>query len=89
MTESKREPDALDREIEAFERMRSSLEEHRMGKWVLICGGELIGAFDNVDNVAREAIRRFGRGPYPIREVGAGPWRLPASVQYRRVYAAA
>lgn len=89
MNESKREPDALDREIEAFERMRPSLEEHHMGKWVLIRDGKLIGAFDNVDNVAREAIRRFGRGPYLIREVGAGPFRLPASVRYRRVHAAA
>ena len=80
--------DALDREIEAFERQRASLEEHHMGKWVLIRDGALIGAFDTLDNVANEAVRRFGRGPYLIRQVGANrSFRLPASVDYRPVHA--
>ena len=76
----------LEREIQAYEAMKAELEKHHMGKWIVIHDGELVGAFDTLDAAATEAVRRFGRGPYLIRQVGAPPASLPASVLYRPVY---
>ncbi len=75
----------LDRELEAFETMRAELETHHLRKWVVIRDAELVGAFDTLNTAATEAVRRFGRGPYLIRQVGAPPASLPASVLYRPV----
>ena len=74
---------ALDREIETFNRMKADLEQHHMGKFVVIRDADLIDAFDTFDAAAGEAVRRFGRGPYLIRQVGALPPALPASVLFR------
>jgi hypothetical protein len=76
---------ALEKEICAFEERQKELEQYHMGKWVVFREGDLIGAFDTLDNAAAEAVRRFGRGPYLIRQVGAPPMALPASVLYRPV----
>ncbi len=75
----------LDQELRAFEAMKADLEEHHMGKWVVIRDGQLVDAFDTLDAAATEAVRRFGRGPFLIRQVGAPPASLPASVLYRPV----
>ena len=76
----------LDAEISAYEKMRDDLEAHAMGKWVLVHNGELIGTFDSFDSAATVAVAKFGRGPYLIRQVGAPPVVLPASVAYRLSY---
>lgn len=76
---------ALEAEIKAFDERRTELEQHHKGKFVVFRGDEFIGAFDTVDAAAAEAVRRFGRGPYLIRQVGAPPTTLPASVMYRPV----
>jgi len=75
----------LETEIAAFERQREELEKHYKGKFVIFRGEEMIGAFDSFDNAAREAVGRFGRGPYLIRQVSAPPPAMPASVMYRPV----
>ena len=56
-------------EIKAYEGMLDSLKKHHAGKFVIIKGGELHGAYDTFDTAARNAIREFGAGPYLIREV--------------------
>ena len=71
-------------EIEAFEAQRAELEKTYMGKFVVFKGAELVGAWDTFDAAATEAVSRFGRGPYLIRQVGAPPLTLPASVLFRR-----
>ena len=78
----------LEQEIAAYNGMKAELEQHHMGKWVLIHGDELIDTFDVLDSAAQEAVRRFGRGPYLIRQVGA-PEKvtLPTSVMYHPVHA--
>ncbi len=76
---------ALETEIKAYEAQRAELEENHMGKYVIFHGGELVGVYDTLDSAAKEALRRFGRGPYLIRQVGAPPAALPASVLYRPV----
>ena len=77
----------LDKEIAAFEGMRAQLEAHHMGKWAIVRGDEFVGAFDSFDHAAAEAVRQFGRGPYLIRQVGAPPMTLPASVMYHPLHA--
>ncbi len=75
----------LDREIAAFEAQRMVLEQHHMGKYVVIKDERLVGSFDSIDAAAAFAVTRFGRGPYLIRQVGVPPVHLPASVLYRPV----
>jgi hypothetical protein len=58
-----------------------------LGKWVLIHNKDLIEIFDSAELAAKEAVRRFGRGPYLIRKVGAAPVTLPASVLYHPIHA--
>ena len=72
----------LDTELAAYERMRPDLEVKHTGKWVLVHNGQLIKVFDDFEAAAEEAVRRFGRGPYLIRQVAAPPVTLPASVMY-------
>ena len=78
---------ALSEQIAAYEEMRDLLETDHFGKWVVVHGRSLIDTYDTFQNAAQDAIRRFGRGPYLIRQVGAPPARLPASLLYRPVYA--
>lgn len=78
----------IDREITAYEGMRGDLEAHHMGKWVLLYNCKLIQVYDSFEETAEDAVRRFGSGPYLIRQVGAPPVILPASVMYRPVHGA-
>jgi hypothetical protein len=77
---------ALDNEIATFDTLRSNLETEHMGDWVLIHENNLIGTFASFDEAAQLAVARFGRGPYLIRQVGAAPVVLPASVMYHPVH---
>ena len=72
----------LSEEIAAYEKMRDLLETDYFGKWVIVRDGQLAGAYDDFQEVAADAVRRFGRGPYLIRQVGASPKRLPSSLQF-------
>ncbi|MCY3989259.1 MAG: hypothetical protein OXF94_11825 [Gammaproteobacteria bacterium] len=73
---------SLTKELEAYERMRSSLETEHLGEWVVVHDETVVGYFDSFDDAAKEAVKLFGRGPYLIRQVGEGPITLPASVLY-------
>ena len=72
------EPDANDQyaslqeNIKAYEAQQEELEKHHKGKYVVFHNCERIGIFDTIDAASREAVRRFGRGPYLIRQVGQG-----------------
>jgi len=65
--------DALDENIAAYEARLKELEKHHMGKWVVFRDCVLVDAFDTFHNAADHAARRFGRGPYLIRQVGEPP----------------
>ena len=82
-------PAELEQNIEAYEAMRETLEEHHLDKFVVFHDAMFIGSFDSFHNAAREAVHRFGQGPYLIRQVGA-PRRIamPASIAFRPVHAA-
>jgi len=71
---------ALEREIRAFEARQEELAMHYHRKFVLFRGDDFAGAFDDFDAAAREAIRRYGRGPYLIRQVGVPTEYVPAAL---------
>ncbi len=73
---------SIDQEIAAYEKFRSELEAHKMGRWILIHNEQVVGDYDSFDAAAQEAVTKFGRGPYLIRQVGASAITLPASVAY-------
>jgi hypothetical protein len=67
----------LDVEIAAYGAKREELEASHMGKWVLVHERELIGIFDSFQAAAEDAVRKFGRGPYLIRQVPLPPLAYP------------
>ncbi len=73
----------LSEEIAAYERRRGELEMDYLGKWVVFHDEELVGTYETFEAAAEAAVERFGRGPYLIRQVGAPPIQLPASILYR------
>jgi len=78
-------PDPLDADIAAYEKLLPSLKGS-IGKWVLVYKQELLGIFDALELAPGEAVKRFGRGPYLIRQIGAPPTSLPASVMFSPSY---
>ncbi len=62
--------DELAQEYAVFESKREELEAAHTGKYVLIKSDEIIGTFDTLDDALRIAVKRFGRGPYLIEEIG-------------------
>ena len=82
------EDEALQRNIMEFDAKSDWLERHHSAKWVIFHDASFVDAFDTFDTAAREAVKRFGKGPYLIRQVGhQATMRIPASVAYRPVHA--
>lgn len=74
--------DTIDNEIAAYEGMRDDLEAHHMGEWIVMRDGKVIGTYGSFENASNEAVVKFGRGPYLIRQIGAPPIVLPVSVMH-------
>lgn len=72
--------------IAAFELSHAELEEKFMGQWVLFHDDALIAVYSSFDDAANDAVTRFGRGPYLIRQVGTSSLTLPASVMFQPIY---
>ncbi len=72
----------IDVEIAAYEAIRDQLEAEHTGQWILIHDRQQIGLYDTFEAAAEEATKSFGSGPYLIRQIGAPPAPLPASVMY-------
>ena len=77
-------PTTLQDEITAYEGMQRELEAKHRGQWVVIRDGELVGSYDDFQLAASEAVRRYGRGPYLMRQVGAPPPRLSSAALWQR-----
>ncbi len=77
-------PDSLSIEIALFEARKHELESTQWGKFVVIRGNEVLGAFDTLEIAGYAAAQKYGAGPYLIRQVGAPPWRLPAWFAFSR-----
>ena len=74
-------------DISAYEKIQAEMEEKHMGKWVLFHDEALIAVYDSFESAAQDAVARYGRGPFMIRQVGVSSVSLPASVMYRPAYA--
>ena len=78
--------DCLAADIKAYEKLGPALED-KVGRWVLIYQEKFEGMYESSEEAAADAVKRFGRGPFLIRQVGAPPVILPASIMYVPVYA--
>jgi hypothetical protein len=78
---------SLKADIAAFEGMRRELEEKHLHAWALFHAGAFVGAFADFESAATVAVERFDRGPYLIRQVGAGPVQLPGGMVFRPAHA--
>ena len=74
-------------EYAAYAKMRAELESKYTDEWVVVYGEELVGVYAEFSEAAREAGRRFGRGPYLIRQVDPKKWTWEEAQRYRRSYA--
>lgn len=70
-------------EIEAYEALRVGLEVSSMGKWVVVKDQKVFDTYDTFEQAAEHAVEQFGRGPYLIRQIGASPVTIPASLMFR------
>ena len=77
----------LDREYAVYNSMKEQLEAEHHLEWVVIHKDEFVGTFKDFEDAINIAVRRFGRGPYLVKRIGAPPVVLPASIGLRRVYA--
>ena len=72
----------LGTEIAAYQKQAAQLEASHQGKWVVFKGKTLIALHDTFEAAAEDAVQRFGRGPFLIRQIGASPIVIPVSVTY-------
>lgn len=75
--------DELDREIAAYNLKRAYLESNHCDEWVVVHDGEIAGIYKEFEDAAEDAIKRFGCGPYLIRQVGEPPLFMPPYVPYK------
>ncbi len=64
----------LKTEFDAYDKLRTELESKYTDQWVVIRGTDLVGVYAEFGDAAREAGKRFGRGPYLIRQVAPTNW---------------
>ena len=74
-------------DIAAYEAIRADLEGRALGKWVVVHDRNLVAVFPSFEDAAREAVHKFGRGPYLIRQIGAASITLSAAAMYNPVHA--
>jgi hypothetical protein len=72
--------DEIDKNIAAYEKAQGELEKADTGKWVLFHRSKQVGIYGSFEDAAEEAVKKFGAGPYLIRQVGAPSLTLPVSV---------
>lgn len=75
--------DTTDKNIAAYEKLKQQLEAEHMGKWILLVNGKQVSIYDNFETAAEDAVKKFGAGPYLIRQIGETSVTLPASVVFR------
>lgn len=63
----------LDKEYAVFNDLKERLEAKHHLEWVVIHQDEFVGVFKQFEDAADVAVRRFGRGPYLITQIGAPP----------------
>ncbi len=70
----------LAQNIKAYEERKDEMESEHGGKWVIFYDGDYVDDFDDFQDAAMLAIRKWGRGPYLIRLVGEREAVIPTAV---------
>lgn len=60
---------ALEKELKYYQDHLDELLQHYEGKFVLIKGEQLVGAFDDPRDAYEEGVKRFGNTPFLIKRV--------------------
>lgn len=74
---SKRPQVSLLKNIAAYDARRGELEDKHPGKWAVFHNCELVGLYDAFNDAARDALRKFERDSYLIRQIGVKQVVLP------------
>ena len=77
----------LSRETALYEELKAEFEKEHRWEWVVIHDEEIVGFYDDFQDAAQDAVERFQRGPYLIRQIGVPKRALPVSVLHHPVYA--
>ena len=59
----------LKQELKTYNELKNKLLKESRGKFVLIKGSEMIGAYDNKDTALSEGYKRFGNQEFLVKEV--------------------
>ena len=60
---------ALETELKFFNANRAKWLADHKGKFVLVKGEELVGAFDTAENAYVEGVGRFGNTPFLVKQI--------------------
>jgi len=61
--------ETLKDELHTFDARRDELLGSSLGKWVLIHGGELVGAFESQADAINVGYQQFGNVPFLVKQV--------------------
>jgi len=78
---------ALQDDITAYEGRRRELERHHRGKWAVFHAGQFVGIYADFEEAATDAVERFDRGPYLIRQIGVEEIPLSSTLVFRPSHA--
>ena len=70
MTQLDEEVAQVEIETAAYEEMKEALERDHLGEWVVFHNRKLVESYKEFQDAATDAVRKFGRGPYLITQVG-------------------
>ena len=71
----------LGEQIKAYEEMQDYLEAKHHREWVVFHDGELVDTYPSFEDAADDAVVKFGRGPYLIRQVAATHPRMSSALR--------
>jgi hypothetical protein len=66
----------LEAEIQYFEKHKAELLANHEGKFVVICGEHLLGAYDTLENAYNAAIQAFGDQQFLVRKATSSEQNL-------------
>jgi hypothetical protein len=72
----------IDKNIAIYNLHKDAFEADHLGDWVLIFDEKVDGFYESFEVAAKNAVEKFGAGPYLIRRVGSDNITLPTSVMY-------
>ena len=59
----------LETELEYFKKHREEWLEHHEGKYVLVVGQNLVGAFDDAESAYEAGLQQFGNVPMLVKQL--------------------